>query len=754
MVLALLVPMVGPASAAATYSTGTVVKASAGEWQELGSLKISVPAAELNKGDYLTLRLPSDFDYGLPAGELSLSPVSDSGDTYNLGNNTTNVQIRIPQIKNAFSPDFYKNIKAQALTANELKLSVTDITYMKSDEDTAYLYVLFKKVYVASGFSGSVDVVIEGKSGSPFVDGVVTIAQVGTGVVTLAMDGVKDITTAVSDIDNLRLREDRAGAFERDKTVKLKLPSGFKWNWEGEQPKVTVLEGVYKEGQQEIAITDRWLSFKKDDEGRTLVITCAKKTSKAAYVLISGLKVEISDETLAKRGDVTASVSGTATVTPSSLLVARYGDYGVKVYAVGEPPKVMAGRTGAKSDTYVEIGKFAIEETVKGSLMKDRTITLTLSGGAKWVKGAGDRVEGIAIETAESKNYDGVLDTEWQVIGTAGDTARITIKGTSRDAAKVVYKGAKISVAANASGDIKVTVGGTAGVTGEFVVAKAMSPVTVSVDGTLPNVVIGAQANPIPAIVVSENVAEAIDRGTLKLEFPLDVLPSLPTSVTVVEGDLSIDPNSIGRSVTPDGRWSVDVTVKATSSVPSKIKFEGIKLTLARTVPEGDLRVAVKGPAVVQNTDDFPGYTSVATAKVANVVTPAPTEVKATAVFRIGETKFTLNGVEQTMDVAPYIKNDRTYIPVRFAAQALGVSESNILWNAADQTVLLMKGDRVVKLQIGSPTMYINGVTFTMDVAPELVEPGRTMLPFRWVAQALGATVEWDAATQSVTMRL
>jgi hypothetical protein len=49
--------------------------------------------------------------------------------------------------------------------------------------------------------------------------------------------------------------------------------------------------------------------------------------------------------------------------------------------------------------------------------------------------------------------------------------------------------------------------------------------------------------------------------------------------------------------------------------------------------------------------------------------------------------------------------------------------------------------------------MYINGVAFTMDVAPELVDPGRSMLPLRAVAQVLGSDVQWDEATQTVTVK-
>ena len=60
------------------------------------------------------------------------------------------------------------------------------------------------------------------------------------------------------------------------------------------------------------------------------------------------------------------------------------------------------------------------------------------------------------------------------------------------------------------------------------------------------------------------------------------------------------------------------------------------------------------------------------------------------------------------MDVAPYIKDSRTYMPLRFVAEAMGVTESNIIWDAVGQTVTLMKGDKVVQVKIGSNVLLIN----------------------------------------------
>ena len=120
-----------------------------------------------------------------------------------------------------------------------------------------------------------------------------------------------------------------------------------------------------------------------------------------------------------------------------------------------------------------------------------------------------------------------------------------------------------------------------------------------------------------------------------------------------------------------------------------------------------------------------------------------------TASFVIGQSSYTLNGVATTMDAASYIKNSRTYVPVRYLAYSLGITDSGIGWDSEAQTVTLTKGGTTVILVIGSKIRKINGTSSTMDVPPE-ISNGRTMLPARWVAEAFGATVDWNGATQTV----
>ena len=100
------------------------------------------------------------------------------------------------------------------------------------------------------------------------------------------------------------------------------------------------------------------------------------------------------------------------------------------------------------------------------------------------------------------------------------------------------------------------------------------------------------------------------------------------------------------------------------------------------------------------------------------------------------------------MDAAPLIKDNRTFVPIRFLGNALGVPDSNINWDATTQTTTL-KGKSELQLTIGNKTLTVNNKATNMDVAP-MITNGRTMLPARFVAENLGYTVEWDEENKLV----
>jgi len=59
----------------------------------------------------------------------------------------------------------------------------------------------------------------------------------------------------------------------------------------------------------------------------------------------------------------------------------------------------------------------------------------------------------------------------------------------------------------------------------------------------------------------------------------------------------------------------------------------------------------------------------------------------------------------------------------------------------------------VIRFKIGSLVYSVGPASKTMDSAP-LVLDGRTLIPIRYLAEAIGATITWDAKTQKVTIQL
>ncbi|MBC7348298.1 MAG: copper amine oxidase N-terminal domain-containing protein, partial [Clostridia bacterium] len=109
------------------------------------------------------------------------------------------------------------------------------------------------------------------------------------------------------------------------------------------------------------------------------------------------------------------------------------------------------------------------------------------------------------------------------------------------------------------------------------------------------------------------------------------------------------------------------------------------------------------------------------------------------------------NGREERYDIdaTPFVQNGRTFVPVRYLGLALGVPEAGIVYEPAAGKVTLRKGDTTVTLSVGSPVIYVNDRARSMDVAP-LVRSGRTYLPARYVAEALGYRADWEASRGEV----
>jgi hypothetical protein len=105
-----------------------------------------------------------------------------------------------------------------------------------------------------------------------------------------------------------------------------------------------------------------------------------------------------------------------------------------------------------------------------------------------------------------------------------------------------------------------------------------------------------------------------------------------------------------------------------------------------------------------------------------------------------------VNGQPVSFPQPPIVRAGRVFVPLRGVFERLGASVvySNGQINATGR-------GRNISLTINSTNAVVDGQPQTMDVAPFLVAD-TTYVPLRFISQALGAAVNWDNSTSTVTI--
>lgn len=119
-------------------------------------------------------------------------------------------------------------------------------------------------------------------------------------------------------------------------------------------------------------------------------------------------------------------------------------------------------------------------------------------------------------------------------------------------------------------------------------------------------------------------------------------------------------------------------------------------------------------------------------------------------VFAESNIKIQVNGQQVNMDVSPIIINGRTMVPLRPIFEAL---DAEVSWDESTKTVSGKKGDIVVILQIDNKQARVNERNIIMEV-PAIIVNDSTMVPARFIAESLGASVVWNSQKKTVEISL
>ncbi|MCK8059332.1 MULTISPECIES: stalk domain-containing protein [unclassified Fusibacter] len=105
-----------------------------------------------------------------------------------------------------------------------------------------------------------------------------------------------------------------------------------------------------------------------------------------------------------------------------------------------------------------------------------------------------------------------------------------------------------------------------------------------------------------------------------------------------------------------------------------------------------------------------------------------------------------IDGQPLVSDVDPQIVNSRTLVPLRAIFEYFG---ADVMWDGTTKTVTATTSDKTIKLTIDEVTAYVNNKPSLLDVPATIID-SRTMVPLRFISEALGAHVEWQADTRTV----
>ncbi|WP_017810955.1 stalk domain-containing protein [Paenibacillus shenyangensis] len=733
--LAGVAPVAGVIAPTAAHASGsftvinvpTLSSSTGGTNVDLGRVNINIDQYTLTSATgttYLTATLPTGFEF------------NSNAFTSNTANGTGT------RVWMADANDQNVTVAATALSKTSARIAITGA----NANDDVTIGLALEGIRSTGPNSGDVNVSFTAAPNSGLPTGNVKVANVvSSGQIALE---ARDTQSSSDNFTfSLRLTESVSRSLKTGNAVKIKLPAGFEWDAVGA---FTPLYG-------DLSSSDITTSV----DGDTLNIS-AKNTdtmSSTASSFDLALAYHVDDEDKAKEGDVTATVSGNSSANVSSLVVGTYGEYGGGV-TVASPTTVVAGQDEQ------QIGDVVVKEAVAGSFIEGRTVTLQLPEGARWQSVYEDG-EGTTGTTGSVDTANGLVAPNITYTGTDGRTLKMTFptKNTSNNAGSITLKDVEIAVQPGFTGDLNATVAGSQGLTGTVKLATAVSSVSLSATNATYNIAIGTDNAAIGDLTLKEGAAGALtddDNGLVEILLPAGVTFGSTPTVSVTSGDLRIRNVSVDTYNNSGTQGVLRFYVDSESTTASTISINGVNLRIDRTVPQGEIIAKVQGDAAANTAYHGAGdvtdvwhdsYRYAAQAAIASIGTaPADqTDNAVTAIYTIGSTAYSVNGTTRTAEVAPYVENGRTYLPVRYVAEALGVSQANILFDKATSMVTLIKGDRVVQLKLKTNQLTINGSTINMDVKA-VTKANRTVLPIAWVGKALDATVQYDAAAKTVTV--
>jgi len=600
------------------------------------------------------------------------------------------------------------------------------------------------------------------------------------------------------------ISENRANAIASHGAFELVAPSGFQFT--NANSVQLFAEGGLTTGGFGLVGTPQILSNGSVLRIQYAGLSDARTAAGALAVTNVRLVSEVNNQ---REGDVSLSIRNfsqggstpiqSASIENQSFVVGTFSDLNVNMTALGNIPELINGRqgdvVGTGSNAVIEVNndhraaRVRVEEAVAGAWWAQRSTTFTLP-------------DGVNIVQAEFTNTRNIVDSS--------ELENTTFRNTNRNEGNVRINGNTLTITGlttsgganttnRAAFDMDLWLTIESGFTGDIelemsnanrdrdnevvVIASAISPIDVIADVT--TVRVGYQFVPVGNFRIVETVPGALVAGeqvfvSISDDRHSDIQIASGFDWEITDGDLRVRNVRTGTNLNlwdNSNRNNVNLSfeVDRESSRPSEIEFSNVQIRMSNQVQanhDANYDLVVWGPAVAAN---FDGVRTENNREVdRNFFGEPGIRTEFITVAGAGQAEGALNQNVQittdsntivigdrtvTMDTAAFVSEESSslMLPVRFVAEALGLTAENVIWDAATSTVTIDAGARIIQFQTNSDVMIINGAQVPMlnaagqSVRSE-VRDDRAFLPVRALSQALNVDIEWNAETSTATI--
>lgn len=657
-----------------------------------------------------------------------------------------------------------------------------------ASSSTVYLPLLAK----ATG--GDAKVTVENKGyGSLSKTSSYIFATTGEKKFTYKLDDPK-VFYRDGELTKLTLEETYPGSLAAGGTFRLELDdTDYRFV---EDMEITA-KGLYGFGGTTKTLTYKIDPDNKKDTAAILITIPAMASDKTLGMLeITGIEVKTSNKT-PEEGDFLVDLkSDDAIDAKNNLVMGKVTKYGTYIKMKDEKAKeIKAGR--------IEEIEFEVGEGVEDSMISDREFELTLDkahfdykslladaiAATDGMSDAYDNMTTAEKDKLNDKQKAAYIDPAWLAekicdnddnwvfgngqretnaafdVNSDGEVIPETIivyvgysqkgnKGAtqSNEHADVMKFKIKTCVPVDKKDDEKVTITASGRALENEVSTQAVAivnPFNVTYEQSVLKT--GLQAQVSGSVTITETDKDMLQKGTLTFKVKKDnEYFGIYLTDATAETSAGIKGSKVDiKKGSASGTASMNLNLNRSTKEAGVITFKDMTFTTDRTVPEGTYDLEISGTAVDQDghTITVKDFIKITTTNTQDITSNGL--AKGTSTFVIGESKYTFEGKEYTMDAPSYIQDPGfTMVPVRYVAQAFGVAEKDIVFGKG--TVTIFAGERTISLTNGSNTALVNGNPIAMGTAV-VIKDGRTYAPASQIASLLGMKSTWDAASKTAT---